>query len=49
MWLDGEGCAKGGGKACGGAEGRWVKGGRCCVVMVFWSDMEGYRGVCDRV
>jgi hypothetical protein len=49
MWLDGEGCEKGGEKACGGPEGRWMKDGRCCVVMVFWSDMAGYSGVCDHV
>jgi hypothetical protein len=49
MWLDGEGCEKGGEKACGGPEGRWAKDGRCCAVMVFWSDMVGYSGVCDHV
>jgi hypothetical protein len=48
-WLDGGGCGKGGEKAFVGPEGRWVNGGRWCVVMVFWSDIVDYRGICDQM
>ena len=49
MWFVGDGCEKGGENACGGPEGRWENGGRWCVVMVFWSDMVGYRAACDQI
>lgn len=49
MWLGGDACEKGGEKADGGPEERGANDGRCCAVMVFGSDMLGYRSVCGQI
>ena len=45
----GDACENGVEKAFGGTEGRWMCADDWWVVMVFWSDMEGYRSVCDQI